>query len=223
MNFCQDLDYLLQKIDLSRLLIIFVLYQLKIMFQGTKAVKFLFYSNLIIFAITMIVGLNSLGIFALWNYNSDYFLPFQLVTYQFLHGGIMHLVFNMLALISILPAVEDYLDSKKFIVYYILCGIFAGVFNTFLTGSMVPMVGASGSIWGMVVMFALLYPNTELNFMLIPYGIKAKWMIGGLAILELFLGLSGVNDGIGHLAHIGGGIMGLSLFFYEKYIVKNPN
>lgn len=196
------------------------------MFQGTKAVKFLFYTNLIVFAITFLsasIGVNLISPFALWNYNTDYFMLHQLITYQFLHGGLLHLVFNMLALISILPVVEDYLDSKKFLIYYFLCGIFAGVFNTYLTGSNIPMVGASGSLWGMTVMFALLYPNTELNFMLIPYGIKAKWMIGGLALIELFLGLNQVSDGIGHLAHIGGGIMGLALFFFEKYIVRNPN
>lgn len=193
------------------------------MFQGTQSVKFLFYTNLLVFLFSLLAGKAFLFLFALWNYNSDYFLLHQVITYQFLHGGLVHLAFNMLALISILPAVEDYLDSKKFLIYYLICGIFAGLFNTFVTGSMVPMVGASGSIWGMVVMFALLYPNTKLSLMFIPYGIKAKWLIGGLALLELILGFSQVNDGIGHLAHIGGGVAGLSLFVYEKYIAKNPN
>jgi membrane associated rhomboid family serine protease len=196
------------------------------MFQGTQSVKFLFYTNLLIFAITLILAalnINILGPFVLWSYNSDLFFIHQLVTYQFLHGGLLHLIFNMLALVSILPIVEDYLDSKKFLMYYLICGIFAGLFNTFITGSNIPMVGASGSIWGMVVMFAILYPNTKLNFMFIPYGIKAKWLIGVMAIIELILGINQVNDGIGHLAHIGGGLMGLFLFTYEKYIVKNPN
>jgi len=196
------------------------------MFQGTKGIKFLFYTNLLVYALIFVLaslGLNLLGFFALWNFNSDYFLPHQLITYQFLHGGLMHLVFNMLAMVSILPVVEDYLDTKKFLIYYLICGIFAGLFNSFITGSNIPMVGASGSIWGMVVMFALLYPNTKLNFMLIPYGIKAKWMVGVLAAIELILGLSNVSDGIGHMAHIGGGIMGLLLLMYEKHIIKNPN
>jgi membrane associated rhomboid family serine protease len=196
------------------------------MFQGTRSVKFLFYTNLIIFATSLVLAatkFNMLQFFVLWSYNSDLFLPHQLVTYQFLHGGLLHLIFNMLALVSILPSVEDYLDSKKFLIYYLICGIFAGLFNTFITGSNIPMVGASGSIWGMVVMFALLYPNAKMNIFLIPYGIKAKWLIMSLALIEIALGFGGASDGIAHLAHIGGGIMGLLLFGYEKYIVKNPN
>lgn len=196
------------------------------MFQGTQSVKFLFYTNLLIFAITFVLAalnINILGPFVLWSYNSELFLPHQLITYQFLHGGFLHLIFNMLALVSILPAVEDYLDSKKFLIYYLICGIFAGLFNTFMTGSTIPMVGASGSIWGMVVMFAILFPNTEMSLFLLPIGIKAKWLILGLAAIELMLGLNGAADGVAHLAHIGGGIMGLILLGYEKYIVKNPN
>lgn len=196
------------------------------MFQGTQSVKFLFYTNLLIFAITFVLAalnINILGPFVLWSYNSELFLPHQLITYQFLHGGFLHLIFNMLALVSILPSVEDYLDSKKFLIYYLICGIFAGLFNTFMTGSTIPMVGASGSIWGMIVMFAILFPNTEMSLFLLPIGIKAKWLILGLAAIELMLGLNGVADGVAHLAHIGGGIMGLILLGYEKYIVKNPN
>lgn len=196
------------------------------MFQGTQGIKFLFYANLLTYAVAFILGLlgiNVLGLFVLWNFNSDYFMPHQLITYQFLHGGLMHLAFNMLAMISLLPVVEDYLSTKRFIIYYLICGAFAGLFNSFVTGSNIPMVGASGSIWGMVVMFALLYPNTKLNFMFIPYGIKAKWMIGVLATIELILGLSNVSDGIGHFCHVGGMIMGLILFTLHKYESKMTN
>lgn len=196
------------------------------MFQGTKAIKFLFYTNVLTFGISallMMMGINVIGLFALWNYHLEYFMPHQLITYQFLHGGIMHLLFNMLAMISLLPSVEDYLGTKKFVIYYLLCGIFAGLFNSFMTASNIPMVGASGSLWGMVVVFALLFPNTKLNFMFVPYGIKAKWMIGVLAAIELILGLSNVSDGIGHFCHVGGMIMGLILFTLHKYESKMTN
>ena len=86
------------------------------MFQGTRSVKFLFYTNLIIFATSLVLAatkFNMLQFFVLWSYNSDLFLPHQLVTYQFLHGGLLHLIFNMLALVSILPSVEDYLEIRS--------------------------------------------------------------------------------------------------------------
>ena len=194
------------------------------MFQGTQSVKFLFYTNLLIFAITFVLAalnINILGPFVLWSYNSELFLPHQLITYQFLHGGFLHLIFNMLALVSILPAVEDYLDSKKFLIYYLICGIFAGLFNTFMTGSTIPMVGASGSIWGMVVMFAVLFPNTELLFMFIPIPIKAKWFVLGYGAFELFSGLKGsAGDNIAHFAHLGGMLFG---FILLKYWQKQKN
>jgi membrane associated rhomboid family serine protease len=125
----------------------------------------------------------------------------------------------MFALISILPSVEKYLETKKFLMYYLMCGIFAGLFNSFLTNEDVPMVGASGSIWGMVVMFAFIYPNEKLNLMFIPYGIKAKWLIGAMAILERFLAINSLSDGVAHYAHIGGGIMGTILIAYEKFLM----
>ena len=195
-------------------------------FQGTKGVRILFYTNVIVFALSSILQLIGVPIIenlALFNYNTEYFHTYQIITHQFLHGGVIHILFNMLVLISLAPQVEEYLDTKKFIIYYLICGVFAGLFHSFMVGGNIPMVGASGSIYGIVSMFALIYPNTKLSLMFIPIGFKAKWLIGIMMLIELILGIYGPSDGIGHFAHLGGGIMGLCLFIYERYVFKNPN
>lgn len=145
---------------------------------------------------------------------------YQLITYQFLHGGFIHILFNMLALLSLGPDVEEHLSTKKFIIYYLLCGVASGLFNSFMTGENIPMIGASGSIWGIIVMFTFLFPNVKLNLIFIPIGIKAKWLIGFLAFIEIYACLQGVSDGTAHFGHVGGGLMGLILIIYELYIKK---
>lgn len=86
-----------------------------------------------------------------------------------------------------------------------------------------PLVGASGSIWGITAMFALISPNQKLNLMFIPIDIKAKHLIGVLFLIEVILCLYGTQDSVSHWGHVGGAITGGLFFLYEKYICKNPN
>jgi rhomboid-like protein len=190
------------------------------MFQSSQTVKQLFWANIIIFIIGC--GLEILNFpfyqtFAL--YPKDGFHYYQLITHQFLHSGILHLLFNMFALVSIGPQVEDFLGRKRFIISYLLCGLGAAFLHMVMVNSFVPMVGASGAIYGIVIMFAILNPNEKLYFFGI-IGVKAKYLISILFGIEVLLGFFSQNDGIGHFAHIGGGLTGILLYFINKQFPK---
>jgi membrane associated rhomboid family serine protease len=200
------------------------------MFQGTKAVKTLFYINVItfiLFSILDILHIPLMGLFCAWGWDTPNFMPFQLISYQFLHAGLFHILFNMLALLSLGAPVENFLGSTKFYIYYLICGIMSALLHISMVGGSSPLVGASGSIWGIVAMFALILPNEKLSFMFIPYGIKAKYLIGILFGIELsfclFSLLTKVDSGVSHWGHVGGALTGSLFFLYEKFIAKNPN
>jgi len=138
------------------------------------------------------------------------FWPWQLFTYMFLHGGFMHLFFNMLALWMFGMQLENKWGSKKFLIYYLLCGVGAGVANLFvssLLGQGLPTVGASGAVFGVLIAFGMLFPNMPVYiYFLLP--IPAKYFIAGYIALELFYGVAGTSDGIAHFAHLGGAAVG---------------
>lgn len=186
------------------------------MFQSSTTIKQLFYGNIAIFVLGLI--LEALGVqfyqtFAL--YPQEGFMFHQLITHQFLHGGIFHLAFNMLALISIGPRVEDYFGRKRFIIFYLLCGLGAAFLHMFMINSSTPMVGASGAIYGVLLVFAILNPDEKLYFFGL-IGIKAKYLVSILFAIEVGLGFFSQGDGIGHFAHIGGGLTGILLLFINK-------
>lgn len=190
------------------------------MFKGvTEMVKKLFWINVIVFAATSILKLFGINIdidFALYNYRGDDFHLYQLITHMFLHGGIFHIIFNMIALVSIVPAVESYYGKNKFLIFYLLSGLGAAFLHMFFMNSDIPMVGASGAISGMVAIFAILNPNTKLIIFPIPIGIKAKYLVSFFIGLEIFLSIIAVNDHVAHLAHVGGALTGLVLYFLNK-------
>lgn len=198
------------------------------MFQGTKAVKTIFYANIITYIVFQILGLINLGglmsLFCAWPFEHKLFIPFQLITYQFLHAGILHIAFNMIAFISLAPLVENYLSTtRKFYIYYLICGIMSALLHMIMVDGNSPLVGASGSIWGVTAMFALISPNQKLNIIFIPIDIKSKYLIGALFLIEVSLCILGSKDSVSHWGHVGGAITGFLFFMYEKYICKNPN
>ena len=172
---------------------------------------------------------------------SDFNLS-QFFTYMFMHGNFEHIFFNMFALWMFGRTLEMVLGPKRFLSYYLVCGIGAGLIqevvqyiqyitvlapydgvNTGLT--VIPMneylnlmttVGASGAIYGILLAFGMLFPNTEMYVFPLPFPIKAKFFVIGYALLELTLGFSGSADGIAHFAHLGGMIFGFILLTYWK-------
>lgn len=176
---------------------------------------------------------------------SDFHL-YQLVSYMFMHGGWMHLFFNMFALWMFGCVIENVLGSKRFLFYYILCGIGAGLvqeaaqfvnyaveglaaYDTVsIHGVRVPMdaylnrwttVGASGSIYAILLAFGMIFPENKIFIFPLPVPIKAKWFVVIYAAIELYYALSTTNDGVAHIAHLGGMVFG---FFLLRYWKKHP-
>jgi membrane associated rhomboid family serine protease len=139
-----------------------------------------------------------------------YFL-WQLFTYIFLHGGFSHIFFNLLALWMFGGELESYWGSKKFLFYFFLCGIGAGIFTVLF--SSYPVIGASGAIYGILLAYGWLFPNRPiLIYFLFP--IPAKYMVIIFGLIELFSSSSGTGGRIAHLTHLGGLVFG---FFYMAY------
>ena len=222
------------------------------------AVKNLLILNVIAFLATMLlqtrgIDLNALG--GLYHPYSAEFRPYQLITHMFLHGGVMHIFFNMFALWMLGSPLEQVWGPKRFLIFYFVCGLGAallligvnhiqimhlqnamshtdfemvrqqgaalleqgknytdpslGKLNYLLN---VPTIGASGAIFGILLGFGMLFPNTRLLLLFFPVPIKAKYFVAGYALLELYFGIrQAPGDNIAYFAHIGGMIFGFIL------------
>jgi membrane associated rhomboid family serine protease len=150
--------------------------------------------------------------------NDPNFYPFQIITHMFMHGGIIHLIFNMLGLIYISDVVEKKFKTSKFLLIYFGAGVISYfVQSSFFGGG---MVGASGCIYGTFGAFIVLFPYELMGIMFLPFQFEAKKLFFGLIAIETFLGLlqlfTPYNDGIGHFAHISGGLFGYAIASYYK-------
>ncbi|HMC99491.1 MAG TPA: rhomboid family intramembrane serine protease [Ferruginibacter sp.] len=147
---------------------------------------------------------------ALWPYKTPLFEPYQLVTHMFTHGGVLHILLNMYALWMFGTVLERVWGPKRFLIFYLLCGLAAGVSQMLLSNG--PSVGASGAIMGLLAGFGVLFPNTEFYIIPFPFAIKAKYLVMIVAAIDLFGGFHGGKaDNIAHFAHLGGLVMGLIL------------
>ena len=172
---------------------------------------------------------------------------YQFITYMFLHGGFTHILFNMFALWMFGSVIERVWGPKKFLFYYICCGVGAGFTQElvqYITYSMegiaayqyvnaggVQMttdayinlwttIGASGAVYGILLAFGMIFPNERLFIIPFPFPIKAKWLILGYIAIELFSAMSGPGDGVAHMAHLGGMLFG---FLLIRYWQKHPD
>jgi membrane associated rhomboid family serine protease len=154
---------------------------------------------------------------ALWPLGT-HFLPWQLFTYMFIHGGFAHLFFNMLALWMFGMELENTWGSRKFLTYYLICGLGAGLANMLvapLIGQVVPTVGASGAVFGVLVAFGLLFPERPIYiYFLLP--VRAKYFVAVYMAIELFYGVTGTTDGVAHFAHLGGAAVGLVYVLLDR-------
>jgi membrane associated rhomboid family serine protease len=172
------------------------------------------------------------------------FRPYQLVTYMFMHGGFTHILFNMYAVWVFGSILERVWGSSRFLLFYIATGVGAGLVQELVQylyfsmnlaqytqvnmggGLIVPMaeylnlwttVGASGAVYGILLAFAMTFPNEQLFMIPFPFPIKAKYFVMIFGALELFTGLSNnVGDNVAHFAHLGGMIFGIVLILYWR-------
>jgi membrane associated rhomboid family serine protease len=182
--------------------------------------------------------------FALHDVRSYFFKPHQLITYMFLHGGFAHIFWNMLILWMFGSILENYWGPRRFLTFYIVCGVGAAILHLLVlyheltpawqelnnypiheqgpfrfdpsTPINTATLGASGAIFGCMVAFGLLFPNSLIYiYALIP--VKAKWAVLAYVLFELFSGIENTaGDNVAHWAHLGGGLVGLLLVFYWR-------
>jgi len=179
------------------------------MFRLTPVIRNLIFINVIVFVFQKLVP-DLTSLLSLWGVHRSEFRPYQLFTYMFCHGDILHIFFNMLMLGFFGPILEEYWGQKRILLFYIISGIGAGIFNILMDlffgiGSFDTMIGASGAVYGVMTAFGIIFPNMELRLLFLPVSFKAKYMVmvlGGLAIYSGFRATPG--DNTAHLAHLGG-------------------
>lgn len=209
--------------------------------------------NVLLYLATSVAELRGIDLehfFALHFFLASDFGLWQLVTYMFMHGSIMHLLFNMFALWMFGRIIEVNFGPRRFIIYYMVCGIGAGLIqeitqyvvfayegldvieNVRVNGFVVPMsvylnnwctVGASGAVYGILLAYGMIYPDERLFIFPIPIPIKAKFFVVGYAVIELLEGLSQRGDNVAHFAHLGGMLFGLLLILYWSGRLEMPS
>jgi membrane associated rhomboid family serine protease len=208
------------------------------------AVKNLLIINAILFLADMVLarfGIDLSDILGLHFFLASGFRPWQLFTYMFMHGNFSHLFFNMFALWMFGATLENIWGPKRFLLFYILCGLGAGLMqegvqyieyitslshyqNVNMGGQILPMgqylnymttVGASGAIYGLLLAFGMMFPNSMI-YLYFLFPIKAKWFVIGYAVIELLTGIFATSDGVAHFAHLGGMLVGLIILLVWK-------
>ena len=142
------------------------------------------------------------------------FAPWQLVSYAFLHGGLFHLGFNMLALYMFGGAIERVFGERRYLVYYVVCVISAAVTQLVFaaaSGGIYPTVGASGGVFGLLLAYAIYFPNNRVMLLIPPIPLPARVFVVLYAALELYLGVTGTQEGVAHFAHLGGMVGGYAM------------
>ena len=206
--------------------------------------------NVVAFLVCFVMGKDASGgyllneVFGLHFFMASNFHVYQLITYMFMHGGFEHIIFNMFALWMFGCVVERVWGPKKFLFYYIACGLGAGLFQELaqvvlfylLASEQLPSfgvsdmwlvarnssevlnqwttVGASGAIYGILLAFGMLFPEERMFIFPLPVPIKAKYFVIGYAAIELFSAIATTGDGVAHVAHLGGMVFG---FFMIRY------
>ena len=212
--------------------------------------------NVVAFLLTFVLGKDASGGYVLNELSGLHFFMasdfqvFQLITYMFMHGGFEHILFNMFALWMFGCVVERVWGAKKFLFYYIACGVGAGLFQELaqfvqfylMASDQIPAfgigdiwtvarnssavlnawttVGASGAIYGILLAFGMIFPEERIFIFPLPVPIKAKYFVIGYAAIELFSAMMTSGDGVAHVAHLGGMVFG---FFMIRYWRKQAN
>ena len=205
--------------------------------------------NVIVFLASLLNENFMIGTFALFYPTSPYFHWWQVVTHMFMHGGFWHIFFNMYTLLIFGCVVERIIGSKKFLLFYFICGLGAvalhlGVeylqMQSYMQGAALgnataiqniamikntPTVGASGAIYGVLMGYAMLFPESRMTLLFPPVTLSAKWMVAIFAAIELFTGVTGISAGIAHFAHLGGMLIGwlMILSWRKRGVLFDPN
>jgi len=213
-------------------------------FSYHPVVRNLLIVNFAMYALSFVLrktqGIDLDHFLGMFYYQSSNFKPHQFITFLFMHDphNILHIAFNMYGLWMFGKILESHWGSKRFFTYYMLCGIGSGITQQLawyytlhhdsellglsadqfqLVFNNISAIGASGAIFGLLLAFGMIFPNVPLYIMFIPVPIKAKWLVIGYGLYELFGGISNsAGDNVAHYAHIGGLITGFIIMFIWK-------
>ena len=143
------------------------------------------------------------------------FMPWQLVSYGFLHAGMFHLMFNMLVLYMFGAPLEHTWGPRRFLTYFLVCVAGAGLCQLVVVswslaqgGMPYPTLGASGGVYGVLLAFGMLFPNHRVMLLIPPIPMKARTLVIAMGVIELIAGISGTRSGVAHFAHLGGMLFG---------------
>lgn len=202
-----------------------------------KVTKNLILINIVVFVATLLNEDFMIRIFGLFYPSSIFFRWWQPITHMFMHGGFWHIFFNMYTLFIFGVVVERIIGSKKFLLFYFICGLGAAGLQMFtqylemqsflasdsqaamqgiIALKSTPTVGASGAIYGVLIGYAMLFPESRMTLLFPPVTLSAKWMVVIFAAIELFTGVAGWADGIAHFAHLGGMLIGWLMIRWWK-------
>ncbi len=176
---------------------------------------------------------------ALFPVGSPFFHVWQPLSYMFMHGDFSHLFFNMFALWMFGRGLEQEMGTKRFLLYYFVCGVgaalvqmamaeidlarFAEFSPAYYRYLYTPTVGASGAVFGLLLAFGMLHPNAVIMLIFPPIPMKAKWFVMIYGLVELLYGVSGSMDNIAHFAHLGGMFWGWLLLLWWRYRDRKRN
>jgi membrane associated rhomboid family serine protease len=163
--------------------------------------------------------------FALWPWGASQvdpgagFAPWQLITYAFLHGSLLHLAFNMFALYMFGGAIERVFGERRYLIYYFVSVIAAAITQLLvaaMSGGVYPTVGASGGVFGLLLAYAIYFPRSRVMLLFPPIPMPARVFVVIYAVLELYLGVTGSQEGVAHFAHLGGMLGGYLMLRYWR-------
>lgn len=159
--------------------------------------------------------------FALWpaTHSQSPFMPWQLLTYGFLHGNLTHIAFNMFGLWMFGQDLERLWGSQRFLTYFLVCVVGAGVIQLIVAGfqgGLYPTVGASGGLFGLLLAYGLTFPNRIVVPLFPPIPMRAITFVIVFGLLELYFGVSGAAPGIANFAHLGGMLFGFLMLRYWR-------
>lgn len=192
--------------------------------------------NILMFIATLINENFMVTNFAMFYPASPFFKPWQILTHMFMHGGFWHIFFNMYSLLMFGSILERSLGPKKYLIFYFVTGLGAvalhtgvewlqarvfianGIAQAYQQLLMTPTLGASGAIYGVLIGFAMLYPQARLTLIFPPIPMTAKWLVIIFAAIELFSGINGIQESVAHFAHLGGMLFGwLLIRWWRKH------
>ncbi len=198
----------------------------------TPAVKWLLIANVLFFFAQQFRGELLYYWLALWPNEAsgvartpwglfpfNQFYPWQLVSYAFLHGGWMHIAFNMLGLWMFGQSVEQALGTGRFLYYYLVCIVGAAALHLAVgvsADSIIPTVGASGGIFGLLLAFGLMFPHARVMMIFFPVPIEARYFVLIYGAMELINGVTNTSSNVAHFAHLGGMLFGFFLLQYWR-------